>query len=544
MKRSRGIIGGVLAVAAIAALVGLVVFFTMPGGGIVARVTNLGADIRDYVAKQILAIVNTHLEPTLAFESIDYDAPGTVRLTNATLTADDGTRIIDVSSLVLTLAEVPTRGEPIKIERISVEGGTLNIIMDPQTGGVKGLVPLVRPRDGASPPVIDPDVPAQNTTLSNVFVLRKIVVKDLDVSIDDGSGAPPMLVEGFTAELGVVPGGADAPEDAPAGPGWYAIDLNTGRSPGLELAARGWFNIDSLTADVREGSARVWLDEGTIGSLPPRLADLARTSEARGELRATFSGAVPVRDPSGATATLDASLDGFSIATAERRLPIEHVEARVSLAQGTGRLERFEASAIGGAIFASGAANLLAEGFPGELNTTFEGLDLEQLLRHTAPEGQGPELAGIAHGRAGAEFSLADPAGTVRGDGEVHVRDGVLVTVPGLKQLAQVAEIASFGQARERTHKADVLFTLEPGRAVITQSEITTKSIAARGTGTVGFDQTLDLKVNAGPLEKLQSMLGKVGDLIGKVTDQLATYRVRGTLSDPTVTVQPLGVGG
>ncbi len=54
----------------------------------------------------------------------------------------------------------------------------------------------------------------------------------------------------------------------------------------------------------------------------------------------------------------------------------------------------------------------------------------------------------------------------------------------------------------------------------------------------------LDLKMNAGPLEKLQSMLGKVGDIFGKITDGLVTYRIRGTLGDPKVNVQPLGIGG
>ncbi|MBK7404606.1 MAG: hypothetical protein IPJ41_08215 [Phycisphaerales bacterium] len=45
-------------------------------------------------------------------------------------------------------------------------------------------------------------------------------------------------------------------------------------------------------------------------------------------------------------------------------------------------------------------------------------------------------------------------------------------------------------------------------------------------------------------MEKLQSMLGGVGDLLGSVTDRLITYRIRGTVAEPQVSVAPLGVGG
>lgn len=67
---------------------------------------------------------------------------------------------------------------------------------------------------------------------------------------------------------------------------------------------------------------------------------------------------------------------------------------------------------------------------------------------------------------------------------------------------------------------------------MLTESEFHTPAIAARAKGKIGFDQQLDLAVNAGPVEKMQSLLGKagkVGKLLGditKVTDKLVTYRV------------------
>jgi hypothetical protein len=55
--------------------------------------------------------------------------------------------------------------------------------------------------------------------------------------------------------------------------------------------------------------------------------------------------------------------------------------------------------------------------------------------------------------------------------------------------------------------------------------EIETDWMAARGHGEISFDGLIDFDVNAGPLEKLQGMLGRVGNLFGQITDQIVTYR-------------------
>ena len=66
--------------------------------------------------------------------------------------------------------------------------------------------------------------------------------------------------------------------------------------------------------------------------------------------------------------------------------------------------------------------------------------------------------------------------------------------------------------------------------------------MAARGKGTVTLDRKLDLKVNGGPVEKVQALLGKeVGGMIGKVTDKILSYRITGEVGQPKVSVE---VGG
>jgi len=66
--------------------------------------------------------------------------------------------------------------------------------------------------------------------------------------------------------------------------------------------------------------------------------------------------------------------------------------------------------------------------------------------------------------------------------------------------------------------------------------------VLARINGVVAYDGTLDLEANAGPMEKVQGMLGEVGNILGKVTDQLVKYRITGKAGDPKVAVRPLGL--
>ena len=61
--------------------------------------------------------------------------------------------------------------------------------------------------------------------------------------------------------------------------------------------------------------------------------------------------------------------------------------------------------------------------------------------------------------------------------------------------------------------------------------------------GRIGFDSSNDLRLNAGPLERIQGLLGSIGSAMGKLTDKLVTYQVSGTLTNAKVEALPFGVG-
>ncbi|MFI4896309.1 MAG: AsmA-like C-terminal region-containing protein, partial [Phycisphaerales bacterium JB059] len=303
----------------------------------------------------------------------------------------------------------------------------------------------------------------------------------------------------------------------------------------------GRLNIDTLMLWTRRGDAAIDLSPETISTLPPPLAQTLREHDIRGDAGASFSGSVPLRDPLSARADGTLRMTDASFASGEYRLPIDQLQADLALGEGALSLRRLDASLLGGALNATGGVRLTEPARPAHLSLTITDVDLERLLRATTPAGQDPSLAGLLSATVNATGALQDQT-QLAGEGALQVRDGILVRTPGLSAVAQAAEVGSLTSPGQRTHTADIEFDLVPEGARITASRIETPTMLARGVGLVGFDQSLDLRVNAGPLEKLQGMLGQAGKLIGKLTDQLVTYRVTGTLGEPRVSVAPLGV--
>ena len=72
--------------------------------------------------------------------------------------------------------------------------------------------------------------------------------------------------------------------------------------------------------------------------------------------------------------------------------------------------------------------------------------------------------------------------------------------------------------------------------------KLVTALMAVRGGGVIGFDDSLNLILNGGPLERLQESLGMVGRAFGHVTDRIVRYHVTGTTEHPVVRIRPFGL--
>lgn len=498
----------------------------------------LGGETRllDYLGAQVVGIANAQLVPELSFETIRYEPPYTLSLGGVRLTAADSTRVLDLGRMEVTLAETPRMNEPIKIASLKLSNGAINLINDPAAnggaGGLRGLSPLVEPRPEREKTAAE----QPEFSLSNVLVLSKIVIEGIDLVYDAGDGSAPMRLDALAADLDIVP----VSDTGLEGAGWYELKLASGRRPGLELDLDGRINIESFELALNRVTADLELDDQTATTLPPQLATLVNTHQLRGSLRAVVTGRVPLLDPGGAELDLQAGLTKGRGVFGEYQIPLDSVELKAGMASRVVDLRSLGVQALGGTMTADGRINLDGDA---RVAWTINGMDLRSLLAAGAPPGQPPKLAGTVTSTGSVRAPMADPMAGLSGAGQIDVREGRLVNVPVLSDLVSVMEITGLTGNTLRDSFSSP-FTITPTAVRLENFDFRTPALAARGSGTIGFDGTLDMSVNGGPLESIQNKLGPLGGILGKITDRFVTYRVRGTTGDPKVSVQPLGIGG
>lgn len=496
-----------------------------------------GSAVDEWVARQVVRIGNAYLVPEVQFDSFSYQHPGVLEMKGARLVAPDGakTKVMEAALLRVTLAEVPSFGQPIVIERIDLEGAALRLLRDPATGGFKGLLPFVKGGNITDQNRVDAQV-----QLSTVFKIKKLTLRDGELQYNDGQGPEMMTLKGVTLDMDVQP-------DSAMGPGWYALKLNMDRAPVFALKGDAVLNVDTFEAEFRPLSVAVTLTEEGYGSLPPELQRPLREHDARGQMSATVEGRAKLRDAMNSEVKVSASLNGFNVAAGEYRLPIDNGQAELALSGGTARFSRLEAQMLTGAVGVSGLSVGVSESArPFSMSWNASGLELRELLRTKTSPGEAPKLAGKFNSSGTARGGLSAPGGmfgSLSGGGQLTVRDGRLMNVPVLTEL--MASMDVLGQAagiNTLQDSADVEFELTGEGVKVTQGSAQTPVATAKFTGMIRYDSTLDLTANAGPLEKVQGLLGKVGGIIGEVTDTLVKYRITGPASDPKVEVRPLGM--
>jgi hypothetical protein len=476
--------------------------------------------IEDWVGKQILGIANSYLEPQLNYDSFDYQAPRTIELGQVTFVAPDGTSLFEATRLAVTLAETPRPGKPIRIASLLLESPTLNIVRD-SDGELVGFSQIVKPRQGETFKQREQQVEEQ-FRLSEVLKLEQVRLRGGRVRYVDGPDADPMVIDNLTSDLDISPTGD--------GPGWYTVGFDAGHTPGLAINVNGRMNLDTFEIVIDQGDLDLLLDEASLQSLPSQAQSLLREHDARGELTASLTGRAPLKSPAEMELGLTADLTGFSFAAGDYRIPIDNAELNLRVESGDVTASIQDATALDGSFSVDIQATLGAEG---RAVVSTDALDLHALLR--SKEG-GPDLAGRLTMNARAKASLTNPFGTISGNGEVNVREGRLMAIPTISQIASLVDAATGGSGR--SHKADVTFDLAPEGIKISELKLVTDVFAARGKGLIGYDASLDLAVNAGPMERLQMALGEVGKFLGQITDQIMTYNVRGRVGDPKISAQ------
>ncbi|MEO1129585.1 MAG: hypothetical protein AAFX05_07745 [Planctomycetota bacterium] len=484
-----------------------------------------------WVVDQVLRVAQQYLVPEITYEDFDY-TDGVVTLTGITLTAPDGTEVVNAGTARVTLAAAPRFGRGITIERVELADSTLRLIAE-EDGGFRGLVPFVKRDEILEQNRVDDDV-----KISNAFEIRRIALTNGALEFVPLGDKPPMRLTQINTELDVTPV-EGATERV------YELDLDIDRTPILALHTEGQFNMDDMTLSVRELGLEADLTEGEgIAALPPDIQAIVRQYEAHGNLSIAAGGDVALRDFMASTLNADVGLRGFNIAFGEYRLPIENAQVRMEMAERIATLPVARITGLGGGLTVNGGRlDLTDDERRAAASLVVEGMQLSEILRGRAQGEEEPRFAGIVNAAGSAEMSLASMPDSIVGDGTIQIREGRLTNTKLLKGLTDLAGSKKGDRKRAGRDRADLVFTLDGAGANFEEIEVLTNMMGVRGDGTLSYAGELDLVVNAGPLEKVQSMLGEFGGFIGSMTDTLVKYDVEGPAGDIQVKVRPLGIG-
>ena len=556
---------------------------TMPG---LRRL--LGIDISGFVVSQIEALAAEHINPTLTLEGASYQLPTTVRLHGVRLTKND-TEILTVETVGIRLTRYPFREDQVCFGSFDLQTPVMSVLVD-EDGGVLGWDDFVKTEPGEE----DADSPDP----SEQFAVERVNVRNATfVYKDQRSNSDRMMLDGFNLEVDATRSDRSAQasmverkiltseesEDhhyptIPTEEGWYHLETVIERAPLMEATLDVGFDIDTLDIVLREVAINTKLDEDNIRVLPPQIQPFLRKKNVRGDLSVRLIGQLDPDHPFNGPITIDGSLTRASFGEDAARLNIPSLGAHGKVHADVLTFETINGTMLGGTFegdFEMLLEDITAGAIGGTRPETDEDADAEKDPARAAATSQqnaiSPVLGNKAYGvscglqldkiqlqqltsrRAPKDQLIGqldldvEAAGivtrwpeTLRGDGEVTVRNGRLASIPVISAVGRAMDtILLRGSNNDRM---DIDFSLEPEGIFLEKANLVAGIMSFRARGTIGFDDTIYLIMNGGPLERMQDSMGAIGRAFGGLTDRLVRYEVSGPVGSPSVAVRPLGL--
>jgi len=502
-------------------LVAGVVLFVIYGTGSVA--------VQRWIASQLSVVAGDYLNPRLSLGAVRYQYPLTAVVDDVRLVADDPAKpgatvdIFVAKHVTLEMAEIPRPGQPLRIQKLILDQPEFRAVTVSQTdSSLVGFSNLLK----------GPSAPQPQAKLSDVFDIRLIQIVDGLLVYDPRTpGAKPMEIDQINCGLIVEP--AKGSET-----GWYALKMDLERKPVFATHFAGRVNIDRLVLDVQPLRVALKLGRDQDHYLPPEIQGILKEHEVSGDLVVEASGSVHAGDWRASSLKAQVTLTGANFAAGDQHFPMDRLEVLWTMADRRGSIEKIDASLLGGKLEGTGQV-ALNDNMDGQVHLTLSDVRLEQCLRNA--EGGEGKYRGALSGQIDWQGPLTDAFKQSRGNGTIRIADGRLDQLPVLSTLINVVSktMKATGMSSGRTgDTADMAFTFEGDRVSLNKVLVVTRVAALHGHGDIFFDTHLDMLFNAGALEKIESMLGKVGAFLGRMSDEISAYTVTGTLADPKVGVK------
>lgn len=224
---------------------------------------------------------------------------------------------------------------------------------------------------------------------------------------------------------------------------------------------------------------------------------------------------------------------GYPVRDAQARVVVTPSASRVTVSPLTGTV-------AGGLASAEAIVRIVPESDDGgdfEVTALLVGGQLADLPSRRDDPGSGAsQPIAVAEGRVDASFAIGGPLNKPQrrtGRGLVEIRDGRMAELPITMGLLQVSQLML--PLNTALDTGDIRFHIDGDHLVFERFDLTCPTLQFRGTGEMNLrDDALSLRFN------YRGTLPIWSDFFAAVSETLFAIDVRGTLSDPAVTVAPL----
>ena len=260
------------------------------------------------------------------------------------------------------------------------------------------------------------------------------------------------------------------------------------------------------------------------------------------------------------------SADDASLGVTDKNVRLTNVSGDAAVSNLVLDITRLHCTLFGGTATASGKVVPKKPYAIEHGRLSLREIDLAQLARQFSTDKSGGKLTGRAFLNMTLAGSLdADgevtPADALRGRGEFEVIEGDLWTLPVIGHVAARAKKNSGGSRNGGLvlGEAAGVFRLANRSVFIDNAAVTSPALGLIGSGTVGFDRALDLRIVAAPLGDWRDHVKRTGipivsdaagEVVGGVQRALSAatrtllyqFRVTGTADDPKIETIPAPV--
>lgn len=472
--------------------------------------------------------------------AVDAELPANhfdVTITDGAVNYADRT-LFSLAGLTLAARGLPGVDDAVTIEQVTLDQPHVLLARNPQ-GGWVGWTDLIEQSTGGGG--ADEDVGGDADAGTNGaggagflsrFALNDLTLNNGGLTYDSAEGDEPLRLEGINLALECPPIGNR--------PGWNSLTATLTQEPLLEGSIDGAINFRELVVEVDELKLQAELNQSEYEKMPRRLRDRLHENELHGNLDVQGSGNLDLDQPERSDAQALVLLTDGGLLWDEKAWPIERFSLEAGLRDGRADAE-FDGTLLGGDV--RGSLRCWAQvPYEFDLSWKVSNLDMERTLRVMRDEE--PRYAGHVSSQGTLAARFWDFPSTLNGQGDLNIDHGRLMNLPILRELVELVSKTRIPVQWPRNDTAKANFTLTPDHIQLEQADVVTALIAARGNGAIYYDSRLDLRVNAGVLERLQERLGAIGSLLGSLSDRVVTYTVKGELAQPVIGVSPLGLGG